>query len=183
VKFRVTVIADQQPLGGVAIAYRVGPEMMPVEEKTAVVPADGLTIDGGTLREPGFIRCIVTTEREGRTYRGLATAGFRSGKNFADADGAGRLRSLLERGKAELARIPLDTQMTLQPELCSSTIDVYHVSFQNVGTGSATFPPRAPGSMGCCASRKAAGRFQPCFACRAPPCDPTRACATSRRRE
>src|SRR6186997_68025 len=46
VKFRVTVIADQQPLGGVAIAYRVGPEMMPVEEKTAVVPADGLTIDG-----------------------------------------------------------------------------------------------------------------------------------------
>lgn len=139
-RFRVVIVADQQAIDGVRITYRVGPEMMPTEEKTAVVPREGLTIDGGTLREPGFIRCIVTAERAGRTYRGLATTGFSPEKIQPTQAEPADFDAFWAAGKAELAKLPLDPQMTLQPELSSSTIDVYHVSFQNVGNGSATFP-------------------------------------------
>jgi hypothetical protein len=50
--------------------------MPPVIDRTASVPAEGLSVDGGTLKEPGFLRAIATVEHNGRTYRGLATAGF-----------------------------------------------------------------------------------------------------------
>jgi len=139
-KFRVTIVGDQEPVGGVKIKYRVGLEMMPTGEENAVVPAEGLTIDGGTLREPGFLRCIVTTEREGKTYRGLATAGFAPEKIRPTQTEPADFDAFWAAGKAELARIPLDARLTLQPELGSSTVDVYHVSFQNVGVGAATFP-------------------------------------------
>src|SRR4051812_21886195 len=57
VKFSVTAPA------GTAITYPIGLEMMPAESKTAVIPESGtLVLDGGTLKEPGFLRCIVTTQ-------------------------------------------------------------------------------------------------------------------------
>jgi cephalosporin-C deacetylase len=140
VKFHVKIAADQQPLGGVTIKYRVGPEMMPAEEKTAVIPTEGLTIDGGTLRVPGFIRCIVTAERDGRTYRGLATAGLAPDRIEPTQSEPADFDAFWSEGKAELAKIPLDARMTLQPELCTENVDVYHVSIQNVGAGPATFP-------------------------------------------
>jgi hypothetical protein len=75
-RFRIGVFWDQEPVGGVAVRVAVGPEQMPAEEKTYTVPAEGLVVDGGTLAEPGFIRCIATAEVAGLPARGLATAGF-----------------------------------------------------------------------------------------------------------
>src|SRR5690606_16529079 len=49
----VSVTWDEQPLEGIEITYSVGPEMMPTEERTARLSAEGLVIDGGTLTEPG----------------------------------------------------------------------------------------------------------------------------------
>jgi cephalosporin-C deacetylase len=139
-KFRITVFADQQPLAGVTIKYRVGLEMMPAVEQMAVIPEEGLWIDGGTLREPGFIRCVATAERDGKTYRGLATAAFAPEQIKPTQTTPADFDVFWAAGKAELAKIPLDARMTLQPDLCSATVDVYHVNFQNVGVGSATFP-------------------------------------------
>ena len=62
---------------GAKVTYRIGPEMMPPQiEQTATLDANGLTVDGGTMKQPGFLRCIATLEHNGRTYRGLATAAF-----------------------------------------------------------------------------------------------------------
>lgn len=139
VKFQVTVAGTEPPAGRVRIKYQLGPEQMPAEEKTAVVPAEGLTIDGGTLREPGFLRCLVTAEVNGKAYRGLATAGFAPEKirptqtEPADFDG------FWAAGKAMLAQIPLDARLTLQPSLSTPKFDLYHVSFQNFLSDSVVF--------------------------------------------
>ena len=138
--FRISVTADQQPVDGIRISYRVGPEMLPTAEKSAVVPREGLLIEGGTMSVPGFIRCIVTTEKAGRTYRGLATAGFAPEQLKPTQTEPADFDAFWTAGKADLAKLPIDAQMTLQPELCSATIDVYHVSFQNTGVNSTTFP-------------------------------------------
>lgn len=158
-KFHIAVFADQQPAGGVTVKYRVGLEMMPAEEKTIVVPAEGATIDGGTLREPGFIRCIATAEHEGRTYRGLATAGFSPEKITPTQTEPPDFDAFWAAGKAELAKIPLDARMTLQPELCSANVDVYHVSVQNVGAGPGTFPSARTRVYGMLCVPKASGPF------------------------
>lgn len=131
-KFHVTLLCDQQPVGGLAVTYEVGPEKMPAEQKTAIVPVEGLTIDGGTMREPGFLQCIVSVELNGKTYRGLSTAGFAPEKIQPTQTEPADFDAFWAAGKAELAKIPLDARRTLQPERCTSKVDVYHVSFQNV---------------------------------------------------
>jgi len=157
VKFRVTLVADDEPVGDVTVKYQVGLEMLPAEQKTAVVPAEGLTIDGGTLHEPGFLRCIVTAEVGGIKYRSLATAGFAPENIRPTQAEPADFDAFWAAGKAALAQIPLDARMTLLPDECTSQIEVYHVSFQNVGVGSHPIPspstriygilcmPRGPG--------------------------------------
>ena len=158
-QFRVVIVADQQPIDGVKIRYRVGPEMMPTEEKTAEVPRDGLTIDGGTSNNPGFTRCTVWTERGGRTYRGVATAGFSPELIRPTQTEPQDFDAFWAAGKTELAKIPLEPVMTLQPELSSPTVDAYHVSFQNVGVGSSTFPSPRTRLYGILCVPKGAGPF------------------------
>src|SRR5262245_21690024 len=58
---------------GATIGYSIGPEMMRPPQQKATIPESGtLTLEGGTLNTPGFLRCTVTGDGE----RGLATAGF-----------------------------------------------------------------------------------------------------------
>lgn len=158
-RFRVNIVADQRPLAGAKIRYRVGPEMMPATEQTAEVPAEGLTIDGGTLREPGFLRCVVTTERDGRTYRGLATAGYSPEQIKPTQADPADFDAFWAAGLAELKEVPLDARMTLQPELCTATVDVYHISVQNVGAGPATFPSARTRVYGMLCMPKGPGPF------------------------
>jgi len=157
VKFRVTVNADGQPVPGVEVCYSVAPEMMPTQKKTASVPADGvLQIDGGTMNEPGFIRCTVTCDLGGRTYRGLGTAGFAPEKIRPTQTEPADFDAFWDEGKAALAKVPVDAVLTLVPEQCTTTVDVYHVSIRNVGAVSRPesttriygmlAEPKAPGS-------------------------------------
>jgi cephalosporin-C deacetylase len=133
VSFRVSVIWDQHPLDQVAISYRVGPEMMEVPEKKAMVPADGLVIDGGTMNQPGFLRCSVTATLNGKTYRGLATAGFSPEKIVPTQVDPADFDAFWAAQKAQLAALPVDARLTLQPDLSTSKVEVFLVSLQNVG--------------------------------------------------
>ena len=147
VHFSVSVTADNEPLDGTIVTYKVGPEMMPADEKTVTVPTGGLAIDGGTLKTPGFIRCIVTTEFAGKTYRGLATAGFAPEKIQPTQTEPADFDAFWDAGKAELAKIPLDARLTLLPDACTSEVNVYHVSFRTVGSAGAQYQGRIYGIL------------------------------------
>jgi cephalosporin-C deacetylase len=135
VKFTVTVTADNEPLEGATVTYKVGPEMLPMQEKTATAAADGtVVIDGGTLKVPGFIRCIVTAEFGGKTYRGLATAAFSPEKIQPTQTEPADFDAFWDAGKAELAKVPLEPDITLMPEACTPAVNVYHVSFRTIGS-------------------------------------------------
>ena len=153
VHFAVSVTADSEPIDNATVTYSVGPDMFPGEKKTAAVPLTGLSIDGGTLSVPGFLRCVVTTRVAGRTYRGLATAAFAPEQIKATQVEPADFDAFWASGKAELALIPVDARRTLLPDACTSTVDVYQVSFRTVGRGGGNFAriygilcePRAPG--------------------------------------
>ena len=134
VRFHIAAVQDGHSLTGIKISYRIGPEMMlPTVDRSATLSADGLTVDGGTMQEPGFLRCIATVEQNGRTYRGLATAAFQpeaiqpTQKDPADFD------PFWESGKAALARIPIDARVTPLPDYGNALASCFHVNLQNIG--------------------------------------------------
>lgn len=129
VKFTISAPA------GTAVTYTIGPEMMPAESKSAVIPESGtLVLDGGTMKEPGFLRCIVTAQGGGR---GLATAGFSpelikpTQKEPADFD------AFWNKAKAELAKLPIDAKLTPLPQYTNDKVEVFEVNLHNIGTSPA----------------------------------------------
>ena len=131
--FSVSVTADNEPLDGLMVSYTVGPELMPAEKKSVVLPAEGLVIDGGTMTAPGFLRCSVSVEVAGKTYKGAATAAFSPEKIQPTQTEPADFDAFWQRGKDELAKVPVELRATLMPEACTATVDVYHVSFRTVG--------------------------------------------------
>jgi Acetyl esterase (deacetylase) len=158
VKFLVRVTADEQPVSGTKIEFHVGPEGMPAEKRSAVVPREGLEIDGGTLHEPGFIRCVVSAKIDGRGYRALAAAGFAPEKIQPTQQDAEDFEEFWNSSKEELAKIPPEPHLELIPEASRGAINVYHVSFRTWSR--TTAPMRFPGRIfGILCEPKAPGRY------------------------
>lgn len=133
VTFRITVAVSPYPENGVAVSYRVGPEMLDAPEQTALVPAGGLAVAGGTLRVPGFIRCIATATVDGKTHRGLATAGFSPEAIVPTQKDAPNFDAFWAEQKAALAKVPMDPQLVPAPDLSTAKTEVFYLSLQNVG--------------------------------------------------
>lgn len=134
-KFRVTVTADNEPISGATISYTVGQEMMPAPTKTAEVPLDGLVIDGGTLSQPGFIRCKVSVDVAGHTYNGAGTAAYAPEQIQPTQTEPQDFDAFWTRAKEQLASVPMDPVITLLPDACTSTVNVYHVRLNNISKG------------------------------------------------
>jgi cephalosporin-C deacetylase len=89
------------------------------------------TVEGGTMKIPGFLRCVATAEINGKTYRNLATAGFNPLEVKPTVDNPADFQMFWDSAKAELSRIPLDARLTLLPERCTEKVNVYQVNIQN----------------------------------------------------
>lgn len=133
-KFSVAVTLNNRQVAGLPLAYACGPEMMPpVITKKTETTAQSLLIDAGTLKEQGFLRCVVTLEKDGRTYRGVGTAGFRPDLVKPTTTDPADFDRFWDEGKAQLAKYPLDAKIEPLPQLSTAKTDVFHVNFQNVG--------------------------------------------------
>lgn len=156
VKFRILVLADSTPVDNATVTYSVGPDLFPGEKKTAVVPPDGLVVDGGTMKTGGFLRLKASVEINGKTYTNSATAAFAPETikplqvEPADFD------AYWAKGKADLAKIPLEARLTLLPDQCTDTVNVYHVNFRTLGQAWNPTPPRIYGIL---CEPKAPGKY------------------------
>jgi cephalosporin-C deacetylase len=110
--------------------------MMPAESKSAAIPENGvLILDGGTMKEPGFLRCVVTAVGGGRD---MATAGFSPEKIKPTQTEPADFDAFWAKARAELAKIPMDVKLTPMPELSSDKAEAFEVNLQNIGTPPAT---------------------------------------------
>ncbi|MBO0939105.1 acetylxylan esterase [Fibrella sp. HMF5335] len=138
VKFTLMVLHDGNPVKGATVRYEIGPEKMdPTRKETVTLTNGTMTVDGGTLSSPGFLRCVATTTVDGKDYRNLGTAGFDPSAIAPTVDNPADFDAFWTAAKADLAKIPVDAQMTLLPERCTATVNVYHVNLQNWGTSGA----------------------------------------------
>jgi len=155
-KFRIMVMADNTPVDNATVTYSVGPELMPAEKKTAMVPLEGLVVDGGTLKEGGFIRLKASVEFAGKTYNGVATAAFAPETIKPWQTDPADFDAFWQKGKNDLAKIPLEARLTLLPDACTDKVNVYHVNFRTLNQAWNPTPPRIYGIL---CEPKAPGKY------------------------
>lgn len=135
-KFTFAATLNKSPVAGLPLKYGCGPEAMPpVIEKAITTSNQPIVIETPGMKEPGFYRCIASFEKDGRTYRGLATAAYRPDQIKPVVTEPSDFDQFWNSGKVQLGQIPTEPKMELMPSLGTSMVDVYHVSFQTVGTG------------------------------------------------
>lgn len=150
VKFNVTVLQYGNPLKNVKIKYELGPEKMIPELRDSLQLSNGAhVINAGTMKKPGFYRCIVTAEVNGKKYRGLSTVGFDAAQIKPASESPSDFVQFWDAAKTDLAKIPVDARLTLLPERSTENVNVYHVNMQNFRLGSRLYGilcmPKKPG--------------------------------------
>ncbi|MEO5977137.1 MAG: acetylxylan esterase [Chryseolinea sp.] len=137
IKFSITVLEDGNPIKDAKINYQVGLEKLDptITKEGVVLPKGVLTIDGGSLKIPGFLRCVVEAEVDGKTYRGLGTAGVDPISIKPTVANPSDFTQFWDKAKADLATIPLDAKMILLTERCTENVNVYQVNIQNFKLG------------------------------------------------
>ncbi|MDR3262437.1 MAG: acetylxylan esterase [Tannerella sp.] len=149
VTFSVQVYRFDNLLKNVTIDYELGPEFFPTVEKKGVVLKDGKTTLKATMKEPGFLRCRVVAKVDGKDYAGLATAAYDETKIQPATADPQDFDTFWTNAIEEARKTPLDAQLTLLPEKCTSTQNVYEVGFQNERPGSRIYAiltvPKKPG--------------------------------------
>ena len=132
VRFSVAVTKNSELLQNVKIKYEFGPEMMvPLKRDSAILKNGQLQIDGGTMNQPGFLRLKVKAEVEGSTYENLATASFDPELIKPTTELPADFVQFWDNAKAEVAKVPMDIRLTLLPERCTSSVNVYQVNIQS----------------------------------------------------
>jgi cephalosporin-C deacetylase-like acetyl esterase len=136
VMFRITVTRDGSPLAA-TVDYAVGPDGFPrgfpaIIEASATVPAGGLVVQGGTMAQPGFLRCMAKVEIHGKTYRGMATAAFSPEKIAPTVSDPPDFDAFWTAGKAALAKVPVEARLTPLPASSTAKADVYQVELTSI---------------------------------------------------
>jgi cephalosporin-C deacetylase-like acetyl esterase len=132
--FRIDVVRDGHQAVGATVKYGIGPEMLPpVTQATAIVGAAPLIVRGGTMDAPGFLRLVATAEIEGRTYRGVGTAGFVPERIEPTQVNPPDFDAFWDAQRTRLAALPLDAKWTPLPDYGLAGVDCSQINLQNVG--------------------------------------------------
>ena len=135
-QFTVQVLRSGTLLDGVTVDYEAGPVMYPDVMKQGVVLKDGSMKWTGQMKTPGFYRLKVTAHVNGKDYVGLCTAGFSPEKLEPATKCPADFDAFWERALNDARQNALDPHVTLLPERCTETVNVYEVSFVNNRPGS-----------------------------------------------
>ena len=132
-KFLIEVRQNGHLLNDVEINYSIGLEQMPpTMEGNAVLSGGDTLLAGPSTDEAGFVRCIVKVKYEDELYLASGTAAFAPELIQPTVELPADFEDFWNNGKKELAKLPIDAELTLQPDLCTPEINVYHVSLQSV---------------------------------------------------
>ncbi len=132
IMFSVSVLKAGNPIKDVAIKYEIGMEQMPPTKTGSLVLKNGQQqISGGKISTPGFLRCAITVEVDGTSYRNIATAAIDPEKIAPTTSMPTDFLDFWNKARNESAKILLDTKMTLIPSKCTEKVNVYEVSIRN----------------------------------------------------
>ena len=130
-QFVVNVLRSGTLIDNVVVDYEAGPEMYPDVTKKGVTLKDGTMKWTGSMKTPGFYRLKVTAHVGGKDYVGLCTAGFSPEQLQPATKCPADFDAFWEKALSDARRNALDPHLTLLPDRCTETVNVYEVSFVN----------------------------------------------------
>lgn len=131
--FSITVLRNNVPLKGIAIKYVIQPELVDIwEEGSMILEDEAVSVTAKKFTEPGFLRCTATVTVDGKEYTSYATAGFSPEEITPTTTLPPDFEEFWNKGKEDLAKVPVNPVLTLMPERCTNKADVYHVQIDNI---------------------------------------------------
>jgi len=132
-EFSIMVLKNNVPMEGIQISYRIQPEKVYVWDEGRLTLKNGVAkIKAKRFINAGFLRCHASVEVDGKKYSSYATAGFSPDDIKPTTTLPGDFEAFWNKGKEELAKIPINPVLTLIPERCTDKADVYHVKLDNI---------------------------------------------------
>ncbi len=132
VRFRVSVLHNSIPMEDVTVRYTLREDQMePFSTGEKVLKGGTCEIVAKGMRVPGFMRCEVSIDYEGRTNTGEATVGFEPEKLRPTVTMPNDFRDFWNRNLADVRQIPLNAEIEPWKEMSSQDVDVYMISYQN----------------------------------------------------
>ena len=149
-EFKIYVVKNKVPLDEIEVNYEYGPEFQPVVKKSVLSVKNGfakLKVPG--MKVPGFQTVRASVVIDGKTYSSYTNIGYEPDKIQATQTMPADFVEFWDKAKADAARIPLQPFLTLLPDMCTPSLNVYHIRFQNNAYGSYIYGilciPRKPG--------------------------------------
>lgn len=149
-KMEVSILRDELPLRDHAFRWEAGPDMMPATLSGEASTGKGsVTLDLGKMSAPGFFTLNVSVEVDGRWYNQWKTVSVDRDRIAPTVKMPEDFTAYWDAQRALDDRMPLASEMRLLPERCTSTVDVYEVSYIYTRGGGRIFGilcmPKAPG--------------------------------------
>lgn len=148
--FDVTVTQNGIQMENIDVRYELSYDMLkPFKVEKATLKDGTISIDAGTMKTAGFLRCQVFAISGGKEYEGRATAGYMPETIKPTTEMPEDFIQFWDKAKAENANVALNPILTLLRDRCSSKSDVYELNIQIDKKGARLFGilcvPKAPG--------------------------------------
>lgn len=119
------------PQDGLIVSYELGGDMMPSDAKGTVTLKNGkAVIQMGTMKEPGFRDCRLTTTVNGKTYSHHVKIGFSPEKLQPYTQLPADFNAFWDKTKAEAAQFPLTYTKEHIEKYSTDKIDCYLIRLQ-----------------------------------------------------
>lgn len=150
IRMEVSVLKDELPLENLSFRWEAGPDMMPATiSREASTGRGNVTLDLGKMAQPGFFTLNVSVEVDGRRYEQWKTVGVDRDAIQPTVKMPKDFQAYWDAQRAQDDRMPLAPEMRLLPERCTSTVDVYEVSYVYTRGGGRMYGilcmPKTPG--------------------------------------
>ncbi|MFD1628318.1 acetylxylan esterase [Pseudopedobacter beijingensis] len=137
VSFAVVVEKDGNLIDGLKVEYLLGREGINHYQKGERKLVNGKTlIVAKPLTIPGFLKCELNIEYEGKIYREIAVVGFSPDKILSTSVEPKDFMAFWKKELNGLEKIPLNPKLELLKDRSTASVNVYHVNFQNEAMGS-----------------------------------------------
>lgn len=129
VKFDIFVANSNIPAEGV-VEYEISQDLMtPFKSGSLTLKKGRATVDAGTMKSPGFMRCKVTYKADGEKYAGMGTIGFSTDKIQPVTAEPADFDDFWTKTLAQARAKDLKPMLEHMPELSTPDVDVYRASW------------------------------------------------------
>ena len=136
-EFSISVLKNNIKLEDIEVDFKI--ENDPGYREIAILKEGTKPLKNGTLKvrsnkmnQPGFIRCTASVKLDNKEYSAYTTVGFSPNKIAPTTTLPNDFETFWNKGKEELAEIPISPVLTLMPERSTDKVNVYHVQIDNI---------------------------------------------------